>query len=104
MIFHATLDLDGTSQSLADAFVGNLGSIKFLAMQADGANTGLIYVGGSQSTAPTSSSYGFRIEIPASSIPVAPSIFEFPTGSISLADFNVLGTSNDKLHLLIVTA
>lgn len=103
MIYHATLDLDGTAQSLASAFDGNLGTIKFLAMQADGSNTGIIYIGGSQSTAPTSSSYGFRIEIPTTSIPAAPSIFEFPTGSISLADFNVLGTDSDKLHLLIVT-
>jgi hypothetical protein len=100
--YHGVLTLNGSAQSLLGV-IPNIGSIKFLSLHAAGANSGLIYVGGAGTDDPTSSDYGFRIEIPVSSVPAAPNILEFPIGSVSLADIKVIGTNNDKLHVFAIT-
>lgn len=103
MIFHGKLTLTNSSQSLSGAIAVQTGPICWLSLQADGGNTAIMYFGGSQSGAVSSTTYGFRIEAPVSSIPNAPSIFEFPRGMMSLADLNVIGTTNDIVHVTVIT-
>lgn len=111
MVAHYTLTLTGSAQSLASVLPtyvaasapspGEQVSVSFLSLQAAGGNSGLIYVGGSGQVL-TSSAYGFRMEIPISTIPSAPNIVELGGGaSIRLSEWQVLGTSNDILHILV---
>jgi hypothetical protein len=74
-----------------------------LLLQANASNTGVLYFGGNNVGANTSSSnYGFRIEIPVTSIPSAPVVFEYPTGSVSLDEFWVkAAVDTDKLHITV---
>ncbi len=108
MVAHYTLTLSGAAQSLASVVAAgeSIGNIKQLILHADGANSALIYVGGMGGPgvtmgAVTSSSYGFRIEIPVTTIPAAPTILE--SINTSLGDWRVIGTLNDKLHITVIT-
>jgi hypothetical protein len=101
-VYHGKITVTTTAQALTAAISG-IGTIKFLSLQAAGANSGVVYVGGAKSTPVSTTSYGFRIEIPVSNVPNAPNVLEFPIGSVSLADFEVIGTANDVVHITAVT-
>lgn len=97
---HYVLTLDGTAQKLSAS--GITDPVKHLAIQPDTGNANIIRVG-STADVVSSSSYGFRLEAPVTGVPPAPYVFEFPSGTISLADISVLGTLNEKLRILAVT-
>lgn len=104
MVAHYSLTLTGSVQRLSSVIpTGTAVPVAhFVSLQAAGANTGLIYVGGFPQLL-SSTAYGFRIEIPASTIPSAPSIIELGGGAaINLADLQVLGTNNDILKIMVL--
>lgn len=121
-----TLTLNGAAQQLITAVpaatgghgvplavdgpvVGGAYDVPFrtLSLQPDAANAGVIYVAGAGSgmnagsgSGVSSSKYGFRLEVPVSSIPAPPYILgEYPSGPIKLSDIWVIGTNGDKLHI-----
>lgn len=110
MVTHYTLTLNGSAQSLASVLPGysssaaiptNEQSYSWLAIQADGANSNLVYVGGANRVL-SSIAYGFRIEVPVSSIPSAPSIVELGGApSIRLSEFQVIGTNAEKIYITV---
>jgi hypothetical protein len=78
-------------------------SCRFLSLQAHSANAAVIYVGGFNQKL-SSTEYGWRIEVPVSTIPAAPSIIEFGGGTVvSLSDLQVLGTTNDELQIFFIS-
>jgi len=95
------MTLDGTVQKLS---VGQTpaGIVRHLQIQADSANANLVRYGGATDTL-SATEYGGRIEIPVTSIPAAPTIIESSIGILSLADFQVLGTNTEKIHVLYIT-
>ena len=106
MVNHFTVALTtGTPINLATALVGGAGVgnvLRFLSIQAHSANAAVAYVGGNQRTL-TSTDFGYRIEIPLTNIPYAPTIIELGGNAyMSLGDFYVLGNTNDELQILIV--
>lgn len=105
-----TLTLTGAAQQLSVALLaanyalGRNGDEmeRDLWLQPDGANSGIIYVGGTQGSGSNTSStnYGFRLEKPVSTIPQAPFSFNsFYQGTITLGAIWVFGTNGDKLHV-----
>ena len=97
-----TLTLDGNVQSLA-AGITETDRLRFISIQAQGDNSGIVYVGGKGSADTLSTSkYGWRIEIPVATIPAAPSIIEFSQNVMNLTDFEVLGTNNDVIHITAI--
>lgn len=68
--------------------------ITWLSIQALGSNAALVYVGFAGSVL-SSTNYASRIEIPASTIPAAPTIFE--NQITSLDQIQVLGSTNDSV-------
>lgn len=100
------ITLTGSAQNLGTLFLAagfqGIDSLKAIHMHADPANANVIYVGGPEVVL-TAVNYGFRIEVPVTSIPPAPSILEFNTGRFSLADIQVLGTNLEKLHILMIS-
>lgn len=112
---HFTLTIGAATQSLADlltqdgqppmapatGLARNL-PLRWISLQQDASNTHVIYVGGTNQPV-TSSVYGFRMEIPVTSIPPAPNIIEGLTpGALTVGDIWILGTSGEKLHVQIV--
>ena len=101
-----TLTLSGSAQPLSDAFQNKLAGgpddspLQWLSVQPDAANSGIIYFGAS--LAVSSSLYGFRMEVPVSSIPSAPFLWEPAQSRIRASDIFLKGTANDKLHILMV--
>jgi hypothetical protein len=96
--------LTGSAQNLATAL--GFGTtdpragyvVGWLSLQADTANSDPIYVGTDTSVATT---YGQRIEAPASTIPPAPTIVEDAKYlGMHLNDFYVVGTNNEKLRVM----
>ncbi len=75
------------------------GAWSFVSIQALGANTGVVYGAGAHPGASMSSTgaYGFRIEIPASTVPPAPTVFELSRGNIDLSELWLAGGSGDKV-------
>lgn len=105
MVRHITITITGAAQRLNTGLTGIM-KCKVISMHADGANSGIIYVGGISADHPgavTSSDYGFRIEIPVTAVPPAPSIFEASSGLLDLGEIQVIGTLNDTLHLLLIS-
>ena len=108
MVTHLTLTLSGAAQVLNTALATGqrVGLLKQIILQADGANANVIYVGGTGPAASTaavsSSAYGFRIEVPVTTVPAAPTIIE--AMNTSLADWQVIGTNTQKLHITLITA
>ena len=108
MVAHYTLTLTGSAQTLTAALASgtSIGNIKQLILHADPANTHVVYVGGNGGPGVTmaavdSSTYGFRIEVPVSTVPPAPTILE--AINTSLGDWQVLGTNTEKLHITVIT-
>ncbi len=82
---------------LAQAAQGNT----VITLQPHSGNAAVVYVGGSNVTL-SSSNYAFRLEIPVTSIPQAPFMFE--TTRIDLRDLFFLGTTNDEVQMGIAPA
>lgn len=105
--FTVTIAATGTPQRLStglSAAVGTPGlgdQLRWLSIQAGGGNAGIGYIGGNQRTVSTSD-YGFRIEIPVTTIPDAPTVIE-STVLGSLADFFIVGTINDTFKILAIS-
>lgn len=105
MTFDYTLTFGSSAVQLSTVVVPgqNTTSAKFVSLQPDSANSGVIYVGGNNHGASvSSSSYGFRLEIPVSTVPPAPFIIELAPQTIDLSQFWVKGTSSDKLHIFML--
>ena len=100
-----SLTLDGTVQNLSDVLPVNEGDLlKYVALSVHASNSNIIFVGSTDrgdEGALSSTKYGWRIEIPVSSIPSAPDIIELGP-SFSLAHLSVLGTNLEILHILAV--
>ncbi len=99
MVRHYALILSGAQQNLGVALAPQFSSpdedkrpIRFLSLQAKGTVTALIYYGGSGQLL-SSAVYMGRIEIPAATVPSAPTIFEFSEPVTNLAQWSVLGTN-----------
>ncbi len=93
---HFTVTLTGSAQVLG-AGKSIQGKAKSVLIQADGANANLVFIGAVGTTL-DSSDYGYRIEIPAATIPSQPLI-------LPLADpmkIQVLGTNTQKVHVLVI--
>ena len=108
MTSHYVLTLNGAAQRLTTALgIAEDVAVSAIWFQPNAANNGIIYIGTTSSV--SSSSYGVRLEIPVSTIPSAPfnpgEFTRLPnrfTSPLRLGDFWVLGTSSDKLHLLVL--
>ncbi len=98
--------MDGTVQRLSSVLPVNEGDlIKYMSLQADAGNSAVIFVGSTErgtEGALSSTKYMWRIEIPVASIPTAPDIIELSNGVFSLADWSVIGTAPDVLHIGII--
>lgn len=88
--------MSGSAQNLATALSVASRPIVWLSIQAFGTNAALAYVGGAGVSA---ANYGFRIEIPVSTVPSAPCIVELPQGPMDLDGFYVIGTNTEKLSV-----
>jgi len=89
----------GAAQSLASILgTGVLDASAYAVdIQADSANAAVFYVGG----ADVAATNGMRIPIPVSSVPSPPyRIGDFNAKGLKLADIYVLGTTNQKAHVL----
>jgi hypothetical protein len=73
-------------------------SARMLSFQAHTANAGAVFIGGNSSV--TSSSWGWFIPIPSTSVPAPPLLLD-AEGSVKLTDFWISGTAGDVLHLMI---
>lgn len=106
MVKHYVLTLNGSAQQLNTALDSTFQGpgtdqdqlVNAIYLQPDGANAGIVYVGDKDVS---STDYGFRMEIPASTIPQAPFAFELSTRSIRPSHLWVKGTNNDKLHITL---
>jgi hypothetical protein len=106
MVTHFVLTLNGSAQVLSTVTSVKTGLLKQLILHTDAGNTHVIYVGGTglsaAQAAVSSTDYGFRIEIPVSTVPPAPTILE--AINTSLADWQVIGTNGEKLHITCISA
>lgn len=102
---HATLVLDGTEQSLLEAFgntqIGGPDDLAILALilQPDGANGNPVYVGADGVTA---NDYAFRMEAGAAGVPPVPFILELAGARTKPSRWKVIGTNTQKLHIGLV--
>ena len=101
-----SLTLDGTVQNLSDVLPVNEGDLlKYIAISAHSTNANVVFVGSTErgtEGALSASKYGWRIEIPVTSIPSAPDIIELSQNGLSLAEISVLGTNTEIIHILAV--
>jgi len=103
MIKHYNLTMDGSIQKLSSVLPAGEGDLlKYAAIQADAANSNVIFVGSTEIGTLTSADYGWRIEVPVSSIPTAPDIIELGQNGFSLNELSVLGTAPDVLHIMVL--
>lgn len=106
---HCVLTLSGAAQNLG-TLVAAAGisvpancTVLNLQIQPLAANTGVVYLGGVGSAAISSTNYGVRLEIPASSIPQAP--YMVPGGdrsgpAITLEDVSIISAvASDKVSV-----
>jgi hypothetical protein len=100
-VLHYTVTLSGAAQALSTLIIGrSIG--KQIIFSADGANANPVYLGGRDSGTISSSDYGFRVEKATTGVPPAPTIIE--AINISPADFQVIGTNNEKLHVTVISS
>lgn len=93
---HFTVTLTGSAQVLG-AGVTITGKAKSLIIQTDAANANLVFVGAVGTTL-SSSDFGYRIEIPAATIPSQPLILP----GADPMKVQVLGTNTQKVHVLVI--
>jgi hypothetical protein len=107
MIRHRTGTLSGSAQNLlallfpAAPTAANDFACTYIALQADPAAAAAIFVG---EEGVTTTDYGVRIPIPATSVPAAPFAIGPSAGEapVKLSSIYVVGTAADKLHVLFV--
>lgn len=71
--------------------------MRLIALQPDKGNSNDVYVGAATLT---SSDYGVRLDPGDTAPPVV--LGHFDTGPYKLSEFYVLGTNNEKLHVLAI--
>lgn len=103
---HRTLTLTGSVQTLlaamSDTTIGGADdpACQAIILQPDGANAGVVYVGGDGDTI-TSSEHGFSL--PAGTAGVPPSPFVLPISTVLRpSQVKVLGTNTQKLHITLI--
>lgn len=103
MVKHYVLTLTGSQQLLSSVLPEGSGDppIRWLSMQAKGANSGIVYYGGAGQVV-SSSAYMGRIEVPVTTIPSAPTIVELSESATSLSQWKVIGTNNDVLLIGVI--
>lgn len=99
---HYTVTISVTTSFQLSSVVTVGDPIKFIALQADAGNAGAIFVGGTAGTL-SSSDYGIRIPVPVTSVPAAPIQIGPHPGLLSAGEIYIVGTTTDKLHVLVVT-
>lgn len=107
MVQHYVLTLNGSVQRLSSVLPGATAdqvaqekTWSFLSLQADSANTHVVYVGGYPQVV-SSSAFGFVVPIPVTSIPAAPIPIQPGQPSLRLSEWQVLGTNGEKLVLCV---
>lgn len=99
LIRHFTVSVGTTSAALS-ATQAAQGIAKVVMLQADGANTGIVYVGANADTL-SSTNYGHRIEVPVSTVPAAPTVIE--AANIDLGALNLIAaTTTQKIHVMVI--
>jgi len=102
--YHYVLTLNGSAQDL-NTLLSNTNDdqlVSSISFQPAAANAGAVFIGGSNTTV-SATSYAVRLPVPDSSVPSAPYMIDaYRGGGLSLTDFSVIGTNNDKLHVGIV--
>lgn len=94
MVKHKVVAVTATAKSLASS-IGEDGPVYFLSIQPAAANAAVVYLGG---LGVTTSAFGWRLEIPVSSIPSAPWFIDaLQAPALSLGDVYVVGTANDNV-------
>lgn len=102
-LYHRTITIAVTTGfTLASVITGIGDVIRYISIQADPGNANVMYVGGKDSTL-SSTDYGWIIPIPVTSIPALPLPIAPPVGCFGLGDIQLLGTTTQKAHLIIVT-
>ena len=115
MVKHLTLTLTGAVQSLSDAYATVTGvtaeqagaadiACQAILLQADPANSNLVYVGGAGDATLSATVFGFQLAIPVTSIPNVPLVLPAYNGPLRASDIKVLGTNAQKLHALLIGA
>ena len=104
MIRHYVLTLDGNAQRLSSVLTGgadgpNDRPLRSISLQPAGANANPIFLG---HAGVSSTDFGVRLEPGATNVPPAPFVFgELDRGAMKLSEFYVIGTSTQKLHILV---
>lgn len=103
MVRHSVVNVTAVAQNLATALalVGSDSRCCFLSIQVLGGNAGIVYLGGAGDTLTAATAYGWRLEIPVSTVPSAPFFRESKTiaGVLDLADYQFIGTASDKISV-----
>lgn len=96
---HKVIAVTSSAQNLATALGVSDSRCTFFSLQPLGANAGIVYIGGVGDTLTAATAYGWRLEIPVSTVPSAPFFRESNpiTGFYNLAEWQIIGTDNDKL-------
>lgn len=103
-VFSGVLALTTAAQPLSNVAGAPGNRFRQVFLQAGPANAGVMRFGSNTATL-TTVTYGFRIEVPATSIPDPPLIIEGSTSLVSLTEISVIGTTTtDRLHIWGVTA
>ncbi len=99
MIAHHVLTLDGNAQALSTVTGALPAGVRTVSLQPNGGNGNPVYVGGA---GVSSTVYGVRLEAGATGVPPAPFVLgEFQTGWVKLDELYVIGTTTEKLHILV---
>lgn len=99
MIRHHVLTFDGNAQALSTVADAKTLGIRSISLQPAGGNGNPCYLG---AAGVSSTDYGVRLEAGATGVPPAPFVLgEFPTGWLKLEELYVIGTSTEKLHVLV---
>ena len=97
-VAHKVITLSGSAEQLPVASWG--GRVRWISLQPGAANGNPIYIGSGSTVASTD--YGVRLPAATGGEPPAPYIIgEFEDGSLLAEDIWVLGTSTQKLHVLV---
>jgi hypothetical protein len=97
---HYVVTLSGSAEALTPP--GRLGDarIRWVSLQPGAANSNPVYVGG---PAVSATVYGTRLPAASGGIPPAPHVIaEFEDGAVQMADFYVIGTAAEKLHVHVL--
>lgn len=98
-VFHKVLTLSGAAQQLAAALDLPGVRVRSISLQAGAANANPVFLGGPEVSATV---YGVRLPTPVTNIPAAPYMLEDADESTTLENWYVIGTSTEKLHVLVV--